>query len=62
VTPHSISELSKGDGYLISKSPRGEREASNVLLSRYRQLLYRLAYRVLRNHEDSKMPCKIVRS
>jgi len=60
VTPHSISELRKGHGYLISKSLRGGREASNVLLSRYRQLLDRLAYRVLRNHEDSKMPRKIV--
>src|ERR1700730_18151572 len=52
VTPHSISELREDDGYLISKSLGGDREASNVLLSRYRQLLYRLAYRVLRNHED----------
>ncbi len=52
MTPHSISDLREDDGYLISKSLSGDLEASNVLLSRYRQLLYRLAYRVLRNHED----------
>jgi RNA polymerase sigma-70 factor (ECF subfamily) len=54
VTPHSISEPGIDDGNLIVHSLRGDREASNVLLSRYRQLLYRLAYRVLRNHEDSE--------
>jgi RNA polymerase sigma-70 factor (ECF subfamily) len=52
VKQHSISELREDDGHLISKSLSGDREASNVLLSRYRQLLYRLAHRVLRNHED----------
>jgi RNA polymerase sigma-70 factor (ECF subfamily) len=54
VTAPSISEWREDDAYLISKSLGGDREASNVLLSRYRQLLYRLAYRVLRNHEDSE--------
>jgi RNA polymerase sigma-70 factor (ECF subfamily) len=52
VTPPSASESLDDDAYLISKSLSGEREASDVLLSRYRQFLYRLAYGVLRNHED----------
>jgi len=43
MTPNSISESHVDDGHLISSSLRGDREASNVLLSRYRRLLYRLA-------------------
>jgi RNA polymerase sigma-70 factor, ECF subfamily len=49
----SMSEAHHDDR-LISNGLLGDNEAFNVLFSRYRRLLYRLAYRVLRNHEESE--------
>ena len=54
VTPNRTLELHLEDDNLISSGRRGDREAFNVLFSRYRQLLYRLAYRVLYNHEEAE--------
>jgi RNA polymerase sigma-70 factor, ECF subfamily len=54
VTPNPTLESHLEDDNLISSGLQGNREAFNVLFSRYRQLLYRLAYRVLHNHEEAE--------
>ena len=50
----AMPELHLEDDNLISSGLQGDREAFNVLFSKYRQLLYRLAYRVLYNHEEAE--------
>jgi RNA polymerase sigma-70 factor (ECF subfamily) len=42
------------DSKLISDGLRGDRDAFEILFSRYRPILYRLAQRILRNHEESE--------
>src|SRR5882724_891209 len=60
MTPNSTSESHVDDGHLISSSLRGDREASNVLLSRYRRLLYRLPNLCSATLRTPKTLCKIV--
>jgi RNA polymerase sigma-70 factor (ECF subfamily) len=50
----SSSETHHDDDWLVSSALQGDEDAFNVLFSRYRSLLYRLAYRVLRNREESE--------
>jgi RNA polymerase sigma-70 factor (ECF subfamily) len=52
--PNGPSQSHLDDANLISSGLQGDRDAFNVLFTRYRQLLYCLAYRVLRNHEESE--------
>jgi RNA polymerase sigma-70 factor (ECF subfamily) len=47
-TPHS------SDKYLIEMGLQGDQEALHVLFTRYRRLLYALAHRLLRNHEEAE--------
>jgi RNA polymerase sigma-70 factor, ECF subfamily len=42
------------DSKLISDGLQGDRDAFEILFSRYRPILYRLAQRILRNHEESE--------
>ena len=42
------------DSKLISDGLQGDRNAFEILFSRYRPILYRLAQRILRNHEESE--------
>ena len=42
------------DRKLISDGLQGDRDAFEILFSRYRPILYRLAQRILRNHEESE--------
>ena len=42
------------DSKLVSDGLQGDREAFEILFSRYRPILYRLAQRILRNHEESE--------
>jgi RNA polymerase sigma-70 factor (ECF subfamily) len=42
------------DSKLISDGLQGDREAFEILFSRYRPILYRLAQRILRNHKESE--------
>jgi RNA polymerase sigma-70 factor, ECF subfamily len=49
-----MSESHEHDDHLIVNGLGGDHEAFNVLFSRYRQLLYRVAYRVLHNHEEAE--------
>src|ERR1700739_3317924 len=42
------------DSKLISDGLQGDRNAFEILFSRYRPVLYRLAQRILRNHEESE--------
>lgn len=42
------------DSRLISDGLQGDRDAFEILFSRYRPILYRLAQRILRNHEESE--------
>jgi len=42
------------DSKLISDGLQGDSDAFEILFSRYRPILYRLAQRILRNHEESE--------
>jgi len=42
------------DGKLVSDGLRGDRNAFEILFARYRPILYRLAQRILRNHDESE--------
>jgi RNA polymerase sigma-70 factor, ECF subfamily len=42
------------DSKLISDGLQGDGDAFEILFSRYRPILYRLAQRILRNHEESE--------
>jgi RNA polymerase sigma-70 factor, ECF subfamily len=42
------------DRKLVSDGLQGERDAFEILFFRYRPILYRLAQRILRNHEESE--------
>jgi RNA polymerase sigma-70 factor (ECF subfamily) len=42
------------DSKLVSDGLHGNRDAFEILFSRYRPILYRLAQRILRNHEESE--------
>lgn len=42
------------DHKLVADGLQGDRNAFEILFSRYRPILYRLALRVLRNHEESE--------
>jgi RNA polymerase sigma-70 factor (ECF subfamily) len=50
----SEAEAHLDDSKLISDGLQGDRNAFEVLFSRYRPILYRLAQRILRNHEESE--------
>jgi RNA polymerase sigma-70 factor, ECF subfamily len=51
---HSEMEAHLDDSRLISDGLQGDRNAFEILFSRYRPILYRLAQRILRNHEESE--------
>ena len=42
------------DSKLVSDGLQGDRDAFEILFFRYRPILYRLAQRILRNHEESE--------
>jgi RNA polymerase sigma-70 factor, ECF subfamily len=50
----SEAEAHLDDSKLISDGLQGDRNALEILFSRYRPILYRLAQRILRNHEESE--------
>ena len=50
----SEAEAYLDDSKLISDGLQGDRNAFEILFSRYRPILYRLAQRILRNHEESE--------
>jgi Sigma-70 region 2 len=47
-------EVHLEDSKLISDGLQGDRNAFEILFSRYRPILYRLAQCILRNHEESE--------
>ncbi len=51
---HSEVEVHLDDSKLISDGLQGDRNAFEILFSRYRPILYRLAQHILRNHEESE--------
>ena len=51
---HSEMDAHLDDSKLISDGLQGDRNAFEILFSRYRPILYRLAQRILRNHEESE--------
>jgi RNA polymerase sigma-70 factor, ECF subfamily len=51
---YSEVEARLDDSKLISDGLQGDRNAFEILFSRYRPILYRLAQRILRNHEESE--------
>jgi RNA polymerase sigma-70 factor (ECF subfamily) len=51
---HREVEAHLDDRKLISDGLQGDRHAFEILFSRYRPILYRLAQRILRNHEESE--------
>jgi RNA polymerase sigma-70 factor (ECF subfamily) len=51
---HSAVAAHLDDRKLISDGLQGDRNAFEILFSRYRPILYRLAQRILRNHEESE--------
>jgi len=51
---NSTATLHLNDDHLISMGLRGDQEALHVLFTRYRRLLYVLAHRMLRNHEEAE--------
>jgi RNA polymerase sigma-70 factor (ECF subfamily) len=42
------------DSKLVSDGLRGDTDAFEILFSRYQPILYRLAHRILRNHEEAE--------
>jgi RNA polymerase sigma-70 factor, ECF subfamily len=50
----NTTEVHLDDDHLISSGLGGNREAFNVLFARYRPLLYRLACRIVRKHEEAE--------
>ena len=51
---HNEVEVHLDDSKLISDGLQGDRNAFEILFSRYRPILYRLAQRILRNHDESE--------
>jgi RNA polymerase sigma-70 factor, ECF subfamily len=51
---HIKMEAHLDDSKLVSDGLQGNRDAFEILFSRYRPILYRLAQRILRNHEESE--------
>ena len=51
---NSAAPYHLNDDNLISRGLRGDQEALRVLFTRYRRLLYVLAQRVVRNHEEAE--------
>ena len=49
-----VSQSHLDDGKLISLVLKGDQGALHTLFMRYRRLLYSLAYRLLRNHEEAE--------
>ena len=54
VDAHLEVEAHLDDGRLISDGLQGDPNAFEILFSRYRPILYRLAQRILRNHEEAE--------
>lgn len=50
----TVSQCHLDDDKLISLGLKGDEEALHTLFMRYRRLLYSLAYRLLRNHEEAE--------
>jgi RNA polymerase sigma-70 factor (ECF subfamily) len=50
----SRMEVHLDDSKLVSDGLQGNGDAFEILFSRYRPILYRLAQRILRNHEESE--------
>jgi RNA polymerase sigma-70 factor, ECF subfamily len=50
----STVEVHLDDSKLVSDGLQGNGDAFEILFSRYRPILYRLAQRILRNHEESE--------
>jgi len=51
---NSAAPLELNDNNLISRGLQGDQESLRVLFTRYRRLLYILAQRVVRNHEEAE--------
>lgn len=51
---HSEAESHLDDSKLVSDGLQGNGDAFEILFSRYRPILYRLAHRILRNHEEAE--------
>jgi RNA polymerase sigma-70 factor, ECF subfamily len=49
-----VPETHLDDDILISSGLQGNRDSFDILFARYRPLLYKLAYRIMRNHEESE--------
>ena len=47
-------QVHRDDSKLVSDGLQGDRDAFETLFCRYRPILYRLAQRILRNHEESE--------
>ena len=50
----NVSYRQLDDDKLISLGLKGDQEALHILFMRYRRLLYSLAYRLLRNHQEAE--------
>ena len=50
----NVSYRQLDDDKLISLGLKGDQEALHILFMRYRRLLYSLAHRILRNHEEAE--------
>jgi RNA polymerase sigma-70 factor (ECF subfamily) len=53
-TNHKEAEVHLEDSKLVSDGLQGDTNAFEILFSRYRPILYRLALRILRNREESE--------
>lgn len=51
---NDASSLHLNDDHLVSRGLEGDQEALHVLFTRHRRLLYDLAHRILRNHEEAE--------
>jgi RNA polymerase sigma-70 factor, ECF subfamily len=51
---HIDGKVHTEDSKLVSDGLQGDKNAFEILFSRYRPTLYRLAQRILRNHEESE--------
>ena len=50
----NVSYRQLDDDKLISLGLKGDQEALHISFTRYRRLLYSLAHRILRNHEEAE--------
>ena len=55
---HEVSQPELGDRELVERCQRGELEAYEVLVGRYRNKVYGLAFSMLRNEQDATDLCQ----